>query len=832
MQDKFSSASFGSSPVAMASHSWRKRRSAVRRQVNRGFFGILMRTLGSLSLFLLVSGAALCANPPDDSGKALKREFDSAKAALAANDVVTADMAYRKTIALGLRQLGNLAMSQGQHERASEYLDEAVKRTPDDQGLQIEDAIAWFRRNDIAKAKAQIKSVLLREPDNARAHNVLGRIYVFEGNSSESIKELNAAVGEGADFETAYFLGIAYLKAKKVSEAAEIFAKLQASAGDSAALHVLFGRAYIVTHFPEPAVAEFRKAVELDPKYPRAHSLLGYAYLDHLNEQGYPLARSMFQQELKIQPDDYLTLVLLGLTDVSLREYAAAETVLLHATRVRPDGAAPYLYLGEAYTSTQRTKEAVAALEKYVSLVHNPEEFHRDLGRGYFLLGQGLLRLGRADEAKKALARSQQLREAEFKYDQEHMFFDQEHQIEAKGTVEQGESRASERIAGLLESGSGNEQSAQSMAQSGVPPELEPPAEAVQKPQEPTAVKQYRNFVGEVLASSYNDLGVMRAKDAKFSEAAEFFKQAAAWNPGLPGLDRNWGFASFKAEQYSEAIPPLERSLAANPDDGFLRQLLGLSYFIEEKYPQTVEVLKPLAKNPPEDPGLLFAWGTALVRTRQSEAAGDIFRRLLMQNADNPSVHFLLGQAYAQQEDYSNALSELKKASALDARLPEVHYYTGIVLLRQSQFEQAAEEFRAELALRPDDPVATYHLGYSLLAQGQLPEAVAIFQKVIQAKPDYEAAQFELGRALLRQGNAAEAIEPLESATRLTPDHDAAFFQLSQAYRKAGRVADAGQALAKYQQLIEANRLKKRKDLEIETPGNEICGPDDKPQCR
>src|ERR1700676_5671860 len=102
----------------------------------------------------------------------------------------------------------------------------------------------------------------------------------------------------------------------------------------------------------------------------------------------------MYQQVLKIQPVDYPSLRSLGLPDVSLRDYSAAETVLLHAARVRPDGATTYLYLGEAYTSTQRIKEAVTALQKYVSLVHNPEEFHRDLGRGYFLLGQGLLRLG------------------------------------------------------------------------------------------------------------------------------------------------------------------------------------------------------------------------------------------------------------------------------------------------------------------------------------------------------------------------------------------------------------------------------------------------------
>src|SRR5262249_34941534 len=204
------------------------------------------------------------------------------------------------------------------------------------------------------------------------------------------------------------------------------------SMGESAALHVLFGRAYLVTHYPGSAVNEFRRAIELDNKYPRAHSLLGYASLEFLGESGYPKAKELFEQELKIQPNDYFTLVLLGITTVSLRDYSAAEAALFHASRVRPEDASPYLYLGEIYTARHQTKQAVAALEKYVSLVHNPEEYHRDLGRGYFLLGQGLLRLGnREKDAQYALARSRELREAEFKYDQEHMFFDQEHQVDA-----------------------------------------------------------------------------------------------------------------------------------------------------------------------------------------------------------------------------------------------------------------------------------------------------------------------------------------------------------------------------------------------------------------
>jgi len=91
----------------------------------------------------------------------------------------------------------------------------------------------------------------------------------------------------------------------------------------------------------------------------------------------------------------------------------------------------------------------------------------------------------------------------------------------------------------------------------------------------------------------------MRVKDSKFAEAAAFFKQAHAWNPALPGLDRNWGFAAYRAELYSDAVPPLERQLAAHSDDAFARQILGLSYFVQENYEKTTGVLRPLLRRKP-----------------------------------------------------------------------------------------------------------------------------------------------------------------------------------------------------------------------------------------
>jgi tetratricopeptide (TPR) repeat protein len=788
--------------------------ATVRHQSPR-FATPLSRRRESMALILALTVSLVpVARATDNPGEALRKQFEAAKTSLAAGNLGQAESDYRQAIALGLRQLGNLSLSEEKFEEATRLLDEAAKQTPADADLQVEAGIAWFRKGDPQKATELVQAVLATHPDDARAHNVLGRINLFKGDTEGSIEELKKAVALQDDFETSYFLGIAYLKAKKVTQASAWFSEVQAKMVDSAALHVLFGRAYTVTHFPEPAMAEFRKAIQIDPKYPRAHGFLGYSYLEQLGEQAYPQAREEFEKELKLNPDQYYFLMLLGIATVALRDFPAAEITLRHAIRLSPSEATPYLYLGETYTETNRIALAVPALEKYVSLVKHPEEMLRDVSRAYYLLGQGLLRLGRLEEAKKALASSQRYREAKFRYDAKHIF-------DEKPGSDGADSRPSERVAGILETGAPDEnKSAESMVQGGMPAntvDVQQPPVAQQAPESKEA-RQYRSFAGEILASSYNDLGVMRAKASNFTEASIYFKQAAVWKPGLPGLDRNWGLASYRGELYSEAVPPLERQLAAHPDDYLVRQLLGMSYFALDNFAKTCEVFQPFLKVPPSDPGLLFAWGTALVRTRQSEQAAQIFRRLLEQNASNPNVHLLLGQAYAQQEDYAGGLDELKSALQLDPRLPEAHYFMGLIHLRQSDFESAAAAFRSELEIRPADPVTSYHLGYTLLMQGHADQAVELFRQVVSAKPDYEMARFELGRALLQQGDAAGAIESLEAAKKLSPDRDATYFQLSQAYRRVGRLLEAEQSLAAYQKLIENNRLKRRQSLEAEKP--------------
>jgi len=764
---------------------------------------------------LFVSWAVLASATPaaDDSATTLKRAFEAAKSTLASGDLTEAEHRYNQAITLGLRQLAGLSISESRFEEAARELDEALKLAPGDPDIEVDGAVAFFRAGDIKKALEHAESAVAANPGHARAQNVLGRIDLYRGDFDAAIHDLQASVALNEDFETSYFLGIAYLKGKRFPEAQQWFQHLQSLMGESAALHVLIGRAYTMAHFPESAVAEFQKAIQLDPKYPRAHGLLGYSMLEFRGEEAYPQARQEFQRELAFHPDNFYALLLLGISSVALRDFPAAEAALLHATRLHPEESTPYLYLGETYSETKRPAQAVEAVENYIRLVHNPEDSPRDVSRAYYLLGQSLRRIGRLEQAQKALADSQRYREANFRYDVKHIF-------DEPASPSDGDSHNSDRIQGMLESGGTEDQKATDaivLAGMSENPSAQQAAPA-QKPVETRAAKQYRAFASEILASSYNDLGVMRAKASNFKEASEFFKQSALWKPDLAGLDRNWGLAAYRAELYPEAIAPLERVLAGSPQDAFLRRLLGLSYFMIDNFAKTADVLRPLLRDPPDDPGLLFAWGTSLVRVRQTESAMGIFRRLLEQNAENPAVHLLLGQAYAQQGDFVNSLAELKNALKINPKFPEAHYYAGLVYLRQSDFDFAAKEFRDELEIRPGDPATTYHLGFALLSEGEAAQAAALFQEAIKARPEYELAHFELGRALLQTGDVTGAIENLEAAKKLAPDRDATYYQLSQAYRRAGRAEDARVALATYQRMIEESRLKKRESLESEKP--------------
>src|ERR1700732_3378039 len=672
---------------------------------------------------------------------AAQQHFDSAQTYQLAGNFDSAAKEYRRAIAIGLDHLGNLRAARQDYPAAEQLLQRAMAEDPDDPDPAVDLAITELYSGDLPKAETDARAVLQKNPDHFRARALLGKIDFLQGNYQAAADELHAALGLTTDFDIAYNLALADLELKKTSLATVLFDEMKNSLPEGAQLHVLIGRAFLATGYPQLATKEFERGTALDPKYPDVHFYLGLASV--LSAQAPDVPRGESQLEL-----------------------AKAETSLQEAIKRQPEDSRAFFYLGQCYASEQQWAKAADVYRSVIKLTPAAQQMEAAMAGAYEGLAGALRKLGKNEEAAAESAKAQRIR----------------------ATLQKDGTRAAGSNTG--KANDSNQQELHSMM-------LRP---GDSEPSDGRAEAAYTKSVSLLLGQAYHNLGVIDARASRNTEAVEEFSPAAKWDPPIPSLDRNWGVSAFRAKKYDDAAGPLERQLRRTPNDLSIRAMLGLCYYMGDRFAESAETLRPVLDQLPDNAGLLYAAGVSLVRSGNAKDGARVFSRMLEKDQNVPAVHLMLGQAYAQEQNYPDALAEFARALQLDAHIAEAHYDSGMVALKQGKLDASADEFQQELSVNPGYIPAQYQLGYVRLEMHQADAAIPLLQDVLSRQPNHSDAHYELGKALLEQGKVKDAIQDLESSIRLHPT-DYAYYQLSVAYRREGRANDADQAIVMYQKL-------------------------------
>ena len=723
-------------------------------------------------IFLLITFQS-----PQDS---IRKHYEAAEKLSRSGRLAAAEAEYVAILAEAYSNLGRMNAAQKEYTRAVEALEAAALYAPESQAVLIDLAIAYFDAEQYDKALEAARKALSRNLQSVGAHHMAGKSYFMVGDFSRSADELEAALKLAPnDYDVAYTLGLAYLKQHQFAPAKRLYDRMLQQIGDHPQLHIVFGRAYRETDFLPAAIEEFRRAVILDPDFPRAHYYLGLTYLlkdgvTKINE-----AAEEFEIELREHPDEFLANYYLGIVYSIERKWDLATSFLQKASRTEPQNPDPYFHLGQAYQATERYDLAIEALQKAIAL--NPYLSHNDyqVTSAHYRLAQSLLKAGRREEGEKELQVAADLKLKSKKRDEEKTEF-------------------------FLSNANLHEQNAKF-------PELHLVEGIVAEANVPDKktrgeLKAGEDYYARVVASAHNNIGLLRAQQQDFSGAAEQFVQAAKWNPQLERINFNTGLAFFKAESYAQAIAPLENELKLNPTNNSVKQLLGLSYFMLEDYVRASPLLSDVVAAKTTDVGVYYALAFSLIKQGKKDLADQTIQQMVALSGNTPQLHILLGQAYYQQNDRVKALEELKAAHTLDPKIRLAHYYAGLIHLKLGQLNEAAAEFEDELLVNPGDVQSKYHLGYVLLANQKTDRGIKLMKEVIAAKPDYADAHYELGKALLQQGDVKGAVEHLETATKLQPDRSYVHYQLGRAYLAAGRKSDGESQLEIAKQLKEKER--------------------------
>ncbi len=710
----------------------------------------------------------------------LQQHYDAARTFQLSGDTEHALVEYRAFLAGSLRSAARVCFSLGQLDRAASLLDEALRIVSDDPEARLDYAQLRFQQDKLPDARALAEKVLAASFDDARAQSLLGQILFAQGDYQAAREHLEAAVVAAPGFDVAYLLGITYIKLGDFGRARLVFDDLVSGFGDTAQIHVMFGRAYKEGGWEalDNAIQELKKALAQDSRAPHAHFLIALAYMDRDGESGFPPAATELQAELKVNPDDARSHYLLGYIAMKQHDNKTAESELLRASQLDPKNPDPLIYLGQIYSDADRDKEAETRLRKAIELSTNSSPNDYLIGRAHYVLGRLLLKTGRREEGEKELSASQTIRD----------------RMNRPDVARDAKNKSDPELASAAQS--------TPVGRPGAAPEV------------PSNVKEqmqaYMDGLKPAIADAYNNLGVIQAGRKDFTSAADDFRNAGEWNPSLETLDRNWGMAAFYANRFSEAIPSLTRQLQKQPDDTRVRAALALSLFSTQKYAATLDTLGPIQREVDGDPGLGYAFAVSLVKMGEYDKGTARLKALEEANPKSSDLHMLLGSSYADQHEYDSALIEYRKALAIEPGREQTHYLLGLSLIQSAHPTEAVDEFRTSLKLNPSDVAAKYHLAFALIQSQQKEEAETLLHEVIRQDPSRADAYYELGKLQLEKGDAKGAVASLETGIKVSPDADYIHYQLAMAYRREARSEDAEREIKLYQTL--KNRQRGRAD--------------------
>jgi len=195
--------------------------------------------------------------------------------------------------------LGNLYKDLDRLEEAVAVYREAIRLHPDyAQGYyNLGIALAMLRRFD--EAEANFRAAIARKSSLAEAHRALARALIEQERLDEAMAVLQSAGDEANSREVWLHLAEKFRDQRRFDEAVSCLERLLCKA-PGAEIHNNLGLVLMGQGQLEPAIANYRRALELKPDFAQAHSNLGIA----LELQGlFVEGMQHFHTALAIQPD-------------------------------------------------------------------------------------------------------------------------------------------------------------------------------------------------------------------------------------------------------------------------------------------------------------------------------------------------------------------------------------------------------------------------------------------------------------------------------------------------------------------------------------------------
>jgi len=276
--------------------------------------------------------------------------------------------------------LGTALAAEGRYSEAVAEYKHALRLKPNDQ-VRLNLALAYYKTGNLALAVPTLKDLHAKEPANAQVLTVLADCYLRLGKNKELVDLLTPVQRLDPENKTFnYLLGTALVRDGQAAQGQVIIDKILRN-GDSAEARLLMGTTKFMVNDFSGALADFQKAVELNPNLPDVYSYYGLALLSTGDQAG---AEKAFQRELKSNPNNFDANLRMGVLLRQDDQNEQALKYLQHALEIRPGDPGVRYQIAALELSQGQVEQAARDLQSLIKDAPQFTEAHVSLATAYY----------------------------------------------------------------------------------------------------------------------------------------------------------------------------------------------------------------------------------------------------------------------------------------------------------------------------------------------------------------------------------------------------------------------------------------------------------------